>query len=239
MWERIKDRVRFVSAIGTLAGWAWRVFLWVFGLTAAGVMAWLSTTWEWYWATFNWFGTGIAFLATYLLLGVGTLIWALSASYLRRGTASAPEDEGPLVWFTNLTLEGGGMNPIYSLRFHGTNASQREVEIVSADITSAIDGTRIQLEVVAVSAAGINEVVPLGRIQLVPPGAPIELVAKLNPPNGLDRGAFLATWRQFFVNVRDDTRAYRHAYNEGSLMPFFPGHVGPRVRQKPEPVQAA
>lgn len=239
MWESVKDRIRLVSAIGSLAGWAWRVFLWAFGLTAAGVIAWLSTTWEWYWATFNWFGTGLAFLTTYLLLGVGTLIFAIAASYLRRGSASGPEDEGPLIWFRNLTLEGGGVMPIYSLRFRGTNTSKREVELMSADITSAINGTRITLEVVAVSGAGINEIVPINRIQLVPPGAPIELVAKFDPPDGLTREELLATWRQFFFNARDDTRAYRHAYDEGNLMPFFPGHVGPRIMQKPPVAQPA
>lgn len=219
MWKRIQQSVRFVSAIGTMADWAWRVFLWVFGLTAAGVIAWLLTTWSWYWSTFGWAGAAIAFLAAYLSLGAGTLLFAVATSYLQRGTASAPSDDGPLVWYTNLTLEGGMHGPIHSLRFRGTNISQREVELVTADITSAVNGARIVLEVVAVSGSGINEIVPVDRIQLIPPGAPIELVAKFNPPSGLERQVFLDTWRQFFLTPAMTPAAIAIPSTKGALWP--------------------
>lgn len=233
MWDRIERAVRFVSTVGNLASWAWRVFLWAFGLTVAAVIAWFSTAWQWYWATFSWFGTGIAFLVAYLLLAIGTMLFAVAASYFRRGYQAAPENDLPLTWFYTPSIEGAFGRPVYSLRFPGANSSQREVELQSANITSAINGARITLEVVAVSPAGINEVVPIDRIQLIPPGAQVELVAKFNLPQGLERQEFLDTWGRFFLNVVADGEAYRQLFDERILMGFFPGHLGPRIMQKP------
>jgi hypothetical protein len=199
------------------------------------MIAWASTTWDWYWSTLQWAGAAIAFLVAFILLSFGTLAFAAASSYLRRGVgpAQAP-DEGPLTWYTNLTLSGGFGNPVRALRFHGSNSSQREVDLRSADITSAVNGARLVLEVRAVNQAGVNEHVPIDRIQLIPPGAPIELIARFNPPDGMEQQAFLATWGKFYLNARDDARVYRIAFNEGSLMAFFPGLVGPRVMQKPK-----
>lgn len=236
MWERIKQYGRVLSAAGNAADWVWRALVLFFGLTAAGVIAWSSTTWEWYWNTFQWAGVGIVFLTAYLLLATSTLIFAAASSYLRRGAnpIESSRDDGPLIWFSNLTLEGGQGRPVFSLRFHGTNASQREVELRAADIASAINGTRLHLEVLAVTNAGENSFVPINRIQLIPPGAPIELVAKFNLPAGMEPDVFLETWRQFFFNAKDDSRTYRQNFNEGALMVFFPGRVGPRVTAKPQ-----
>ncbi len=58
---------------------------------------------------------------------------------------------GPLQWYTNLTTEGGpslGRN-IYSVTFRGFNASEREVQLVDANIVSAVNGAKLVLEVSA------------------------------------------------------------------------------------------
>ncbi len=148
MWERIKRVGHVLSEAGNVADWTWRCLVLVFGLTTAGVIAWASTTWTWYWTTFDWAGAAIAFLVAYVLIAIATLIYAVASSYLRRGVGpvSASQDDGPLTWFYyNLSLEGGPLlgRPVYTLKFKGTNSSQREVELLSADITSAINGSRL------------------------------------------------------------------------------------------------
>lgn len=148
------------------------------------------------------------------------------------------QEEGPLVWFyAPLEMEGGALQQrnVFALMFHGTNISQKEVHIKKATITSAIKGTELPLEILAG-----NEIVSLDQIELIPPGAPITLVAKFGPPSptepgkilGIDPKAFLETWRQFFLNVEDDTKNYRLAFNEGQIAGFFPGMVGPHVTRK-------
>jgi hypothetical protein len=97
------------------------------------------------------------------------------------------------------------------------------------------NGTKLPLEIVAQ-----NELVPLNQVELIPPGAPVELIAKFGPPDpnspgkilGLEPKIFLETWRQFSLNIQDDTKSYRLSYNEGDLAPFFPGMVGPHVTKK-------
>lgn len=181
-----------------------------------------------------------------LLIGiVGTWLFmtiALSATswiVWNGGGASgtSQKDEGPLLWFTNTAMEGGpivGRN-VFSLTFRGLNASQSEVQLKDANIISAVNGSKIELEVVAE-----KELVPVGDIKLIPPGAAIELVAKFGPPDpnapgkilGLEPKEFLETWRKFFFNAIDDTRKYRVPYNEGNIAVFFPGMVGPHVSKK-------
>lgn len=134
-------------------------------------------------------------------------------------------------------MEGGALQQrnVFALKFRGANVSQKEVHIKRATITSAINGTELPLEI----EAG-TDIVPLDHIELIPPGAPITLVAKFGPPNpiepgkiiGLDPKVFLETWRQFFLNVEDDTKSYRLVFNEGHIAPFFPGMVGPHVTKK-------
>jgi hypothetical protein len=149
----------------------------------------------------------------------------------------AGQDEGPLVWYRNLLLEGGppvGRN-VFSLTFRGGNVSQKEIELKGANIVSAINGTKIVLEVIAQ-----GEAVPVEQIELVPPGAPVQLIAKFGAPDpaapgkilGLDPKTFLEIWRQFSLNIQDDTRTYRISFNEGDLAAFFPGMAGPHVTKK-------
>lgn len=174
---------------------------------------------------------------TVTFAAVGWSIW--HSEGLSRGAAvTQKQEEGPLVWFyAPLEMEGGALQQrnVFALMFHGTNVSQKEVHLRKATITSAIKGTELPLEIVA-----SNEIVPLNQIELIPPGAPITLVAKFGPSNptepgkvlGIDPKAFLETWRQFFLNVEDDTKSYRLAFNEGRIAPFFPGMVGPHVTRK-------
>jgi hypothetical protein len=87
------------------------------------------------------------------------------------------------------------------------------------------------------------EIVPINGIELIPPGAPIELVAKFGEPDpnvpehvlGIDPKVFLEKWRQFAFDAIDDKKTYHFEFKENSFMPFFKGKVGPRVALKPEP----
>ncbi|WOH53208.1 hypothetical protein [Bradyrhizobium sp. sBnM-33] len=147
------------------------------------------------------------------------------------------EDEGPLIWFTNVSMEGGPLSArnVFALRFPGMNKSKTELRIKSAAIVSAVDGTSLPLEIVAG-----NEIVPLGSVGNIPPGARVELVAKFGPPDpdnpgkilGLDPKMFLERWREFSFNVDDDKRSYRLPYGEGFMAVFFPNMIGPRVIKK-------
>jgi hypothetical protein len=75
----------------------------------------------------------------------------------------------------------------------------------------------------------------LDKVELVPPGAPVDLVAKFGSPDpnapgkilGLEPKIFVETWRQFSLNVQDDSKSYRVPFNEGDLALSFPGKVGP------------
>jgi hypothetical protein len=141
-------------------------------------------------------------------------------------------------------MERAGMNgvDIGALHFRGANISKRHVQLKKAEITSLIDGTQLQLEIVASDANGDSKIVPIDKIQLIPPGAPIELIAKFGPPDlavagrvlGVDADTFLAKWRQFSFSATDDARLYSIDFNENIMMVFFQGKVGPRVAIKPE-----
>ena len=151
------------------------------------------------------------------------------------------QDEGPVSWLHSFSMEGGMGVPVFSLRFQGANVSKEPIELRSATITSLIDGTRSQLEIVGNDANGSSKIVPIGEVQLIPPGAPIELVAKFGEPDpkvpgnilGLEPKAFLEKWRQFAFDAADDERSYHFEFNENAFMPFFRGKVGPRVALKP------
>jgi hypothetical protein len=121
------------------------------------------------------------------------------------------------------------------LRVRGINSSQKEVSLKEANITSAINGTKVEMEV----SVG-TEIVSVGQIELIPTGALIELVAKFGPPDpihpgkilGIDAKEFIETWRQFSFNATDDSRSYRLIFGESNLAPFFPGLVGPHIAKK-------
>jgi ribosomal protein S8E len=88
-------------------------------------------------------------------------------------STSASETGGPLRWYTNLEMEGGPplARPVFSLTFMGGNVSQKEVSLKTANIVSAINGKRVQLEIIARDDQGKNEVTPIEEINLIPPVA--------------------------------------------------------------------
>ena len=183
---------------------------------------------------------GLAGTWLFMTVAVGAAAWIIWAGQdLTIGSSRIPgnPDDGPMRWFRNLVMEGGpnlGRN-VFSLQFRGVNTSEKEVEIKNASIISALNGTKVQLEIVAQ-----REIVPLSEVELIPPGASVDLVAKFGPPDpnapgkilGLEPKVFLETWKQFSLNVQDNTKQYRISFNEGDLAPFFPGMVGPHVTKK-------
>jgi hypothetical protein len=200
-------------------------------------------------------------LATVLLVGiVGTwlfmtvclgaaawMIWTQQGFTIGSsaiGGQTTPSDEGPIQWAGGFSIDGNLTSKIVALRFLGVNISKtKAIQLKEANIVSAIDGALLPLEIVAVDSTGNNKIVPISKVQLIPPGARIELIAKFGDPDpsapghvlGLEPRAFLEKWRQFSFNVMDDVRTYRNDYNDSHMMPFFQGQVGPRVMIKPDP----
>ena len=122
---------------------------------------------------------GTWLLLTMTLAATGWAIWSGQGFNPTFGGIQK-RDNGPITWADGLTLEGGPPlnRNVFSLRIRGTNASQKEVKIKDADIVSAINGTKLQLEILAQ-----NEIIPIDQVELIPPGAPIEFVAKFGPPD--------------------------------------------------------
>jgi hypothetical protein len=190
--------------------------------------------------------TGIVGTWLFLTIGASAALWLLTrrtmAPTIGAPVAATP-DSGPLSWLPGFVAMEGGSNGqnVFSLRFQGANISKAPARLKSATVTSLIDGTQETLEIVANDADGNSQIVSLDQVQLIPPGAPIELVAKFGPPDpartgfvkGLDPKAFLEKWRQFAFDAADEGRTYRFEVNENAFMPYFKGKVGPRVALKP------
>jgi hypothetical protein len=186
---------------------------------------------------------GILGTWVFLTLTLGMVAWTIASPPAAAGK-TASIDEGPVAWLQGFSsMEGGlaGFN-VFALRFQGANISKEAIELRSARITSLIDGTRLDLEIVGNDQDGTSKIVPINRVQLIAPGAPIELVAKFGPPDpstpgnimGLDPRVFLEKWRQFSFDAADNKRAYHFDVNENAFMVFFKGKVGPSVTLKPE-----
>ncbi len=183
---------------------------------------------------------GLAGAWVFMTMGLGAaawIIWSGGGFVIGSSSIGGNPDDGPMQWFRNLTMEGGPLSGrnVFSLKFRGANTSQKEVELKSASIISAVNGTKLPLEIIAQ-----DEIVPVDEVELIPPGAPVDLIAKFGPPDpkapgkilGLEPKVFLETWRQFSLNVQDDYKSYRIPFNEGNLAAFFPGMVGPHVTKK-------
>jgi hypothetical protein len=192
----------------------------------------------------NWHLLLAGITGTWLFLSL-TMVAAALAIYTNQSLTSNPAqdaDVGPLRWYFNLEMEGGPTlgRPVFALTFFGGNRSQKEVFLKSANIVSAKNGKKVDLEVLARNDKGENTLVPIADINLIPPGAPVRLIAKFGDPDpnapgkvlGQDPKMFLETWSQFYLNVEDDSRTYRLPFNEGNLMSFFPGMVGPHITSK-------
>ncbi|TWB86823.1 hypothetical protein FBZ93_1264 [Bradyrhizobium macuxiense] len=76
----------------SLGSWAWWVISAITGLTAAAVIAWASTTWDWYWSTFHMAGAAIAFLTAWVLLAVGFLLLGIAVRVWRAEQAPVQVD---------------------------------------------------------------------------------------------------------------------------------------------------
>ncbi|MDF0520641.1 hypothetical protein P0R31_25685 [Bradyrhizobium yuanmingense] len=191
-------------------------------------------------------GVGLAVIGLiFAAVGVGLIASNLRAISPAQTTndalkenQNASQDAGPLVWFTNLTMEGGPLtgNNVFTLQFRGLNKSNKGVTIRTAKIISRVDNSVLGLEIAADGA-----LVPITDVAPIPPDAPITLVAKFGPPDpnapgkilGLDAKTFLDTWRSFAFTIEDDTpRTYNLQYDESSISPFFPNMIGPRVSKK-------
>jgi hypothetical protein len=180
-------------------------------------------------------------IALGLLIAAGGLIWQVYSPPPRQNTATTtaartgdqPDTTGPLIWYYDISPGDGP-----SIRFRGVNASQNEVRLKSADIRSAVTGEQLALQVdVGNPTVGI-ELVPVDKVQLIPPQARIYLVADFSA-FGMDMKAFLDNWRQFSFNVTDGTRSYRLDFTQEHLARVFPGMIGPRVTKAPERPQGA
>src|SRR5438105_482368 len=98
-WQRWLARVQVADSAWTAARWATWIFLSITGLTGAAVIAaviaWASTTWEWYWSTLNWAGAAIAFLIALPVLAASFLLVGLGVSAWRGHRSPAPTPKGP------------------------------------------------------------------------------------------------------------------------------------------------
>lgn len=137
------------------------------------------------------------------------------------------KDDGPLSFYYNLTITGGFGNGVQTLLFYGQNTSQQEVRILSAQLLSTITGDALDLKAMAE-----NQPTEIKDINIVPSGAPIQLLATFGAPENQSQDSFLKKWSKFNLVVRDDKREYRLLFNEGNIAPFFPGVVGPRITAK-------
>jgi len=184
---------------------------------------------------------GIAGTWLFLTIALGAAAWVVwhgQGFAIGSSAIAGNADDGPMQGYKGgIVMEGGPLSRlnVFSLKFRGVNVSQKEVQLKDASIISAVNGTKIPLEIIAQ-----GELVPLNQVELIPPGAPVELIAKFGPPDpnapgkilGLEPKVFLETWRQFSLNIQDDSKSYRLSFNEGDLAPFFPGMVGPHVTKK-------
>jgi hypothetical protein len=181
----------------------------------------------------------VGIVRTWLFLTVvcGSAAWMVWSGEVSAKPSNPVQNERPLAWVDALSVDGGPLSRtnVFAYRFRGKNISQREVKLKNGYLVSAVNGVTTPLRVVAES-----QIVPIDEIELIPPGAPIELLALFgptdpaNPPRvlGLEPKTFLETWRQFSFNVEDDTRKYRINFNEGNIAFAFPGTVGPHVSKK-------
>jgi hypothetical protein len=97
MWAKVAaiyNRAKSANAAFSLAERAWQVFLLATGLSGAGVLAWMSTTWHWYWATFSWAGVAIAFLISWIVLTAGFFLSGLAVRTWRNEKSNAPTGRG-------------------------------------------------------------------------------------------------------------------------------------------------
>jgi hypothetical protein len=170
-------------------------------------------------------------IGLWLFVTLTLTTWAYTIIYPPTQISSpfAPprNDEGPLTFYYNLTLSGGFGHGVQTLMFHGHNTSQQEIRIISAQLISTFTGDALDLKAMAE-----NVPTEVKNINVVPSGAPIQLLATFGAPENQSQDAFLKKWSKFSLVVRDEKREYRLSFNEGNIAPFFPGVVGPHITAK-------
>src|SRR4051794_21501327 len=121
----------------------------------------------------------------FLTLTLGAFAWSLMHQDVEAKASAGLSEDGPLRWYSNLEMEGGPPlgRPVFSLTFHGGNASQKEISLKKANIVSAINGKKIDLEILAQDEASKPGLTSIDSINLIPPGAPVHLVAKFGDPD--------------------------------------------------------
>jgi hypothetical protein len=61
----------------------------------AAIIAWLSTTWGWYWHTFSWAGVAIAFLVAWLVFALGVFLIGFGVARWRGDKTSSISEDDP------------------------------------------------------------------------------------------------------------------------------------------------
>ena len=71
---------------------------------------------------------GIAGVWLFMTVALGATSWIMWNA--GDAIAASQKDQGPLIWFTNIAMEGGPLSSrnVFSLTFRGANASQSEVQ---------------------------------------------------------------------------------------------------------------
>jgi hypothetical protein len=112
MWAKlaaIYNRAKSANAAFSLADRVWQVFL-LTGLSGAGVLAWMSTTWHSYWATFSWAGVAIAFLISWAVLTGGFFLSGLAVRAWRNGKSNARTDGNSVEFVKNIVIDANSPN---------------------------------------------------------------------------------------------------------------------------------
>jgi hypothetical protein len=60
----------------------------------AALIAWASTTWDWYWQTLSWAGVAIAFLVGFFVLSMSAFLASLACGRLSRSRTTGPRTAG-------------------------------------------------------------------------------------------------------------------------------------------------
>jgi hypothetical protein len=242
--------------------WSWYSFAVGATTLVAGacavVIAWLSTTWGWYWQTFSWAGVAFAFLAAWLIIAFGVFLIGIGVTHLRGRSKQEPKPptvspfqpggrflfestspSGVLSW--NPDRKQGGpiewnvnfgrtynSDHIYALQLSGVNQSDASVFFKAATISSRITGNMINMK----ADLGSEGKLAPDEINPIPPHAIIRLVAQINPPDGLEMRDFLDEWKELDFTARYDETIFRLHFTEAVMKFQFPGILGPRVTKK-------
>ncbi len=90
MFKKLYQKYQLANEVVTAGGWIIYA-LGIIGFTVASVIAWATTTWEWYWQTFSWAGVAAAFLVAWLILSSGFALLARGYLWLK-GAENQPDN---------------------------------------------------------------------------------------------------------------------------------------------------